>query len=593
MCKVEDIRTKTYEDLLVKLKEHGKCAVIRPTGFGKTFMLTSLLNEKKYQNILYLYPIQVVKNTVVDRFFENMEGDDEDAFDEETLETLKALQEIDGVTLMTYSKLVRLKTADFKSMTYDLIICDELHRIGAPKTKLAISKLIANNKNAHLVGATATPNRSDAFDVVNTYFNDITTFEYNAHDAFKDGLLKKPYYCYCTYDLETDLKEAAFMAGEDVDDIKVTEVLNKNLIEISNIYNMENIIKTTCDKYLPDTNYMKFIIFFSTMKQMSDKLDDVKGWFKAAYPNHNIDTLIITSENAETTANINKLESLEKCDNHIDLVCCIDMLNMGYHVNNLSGILMYRGTSSDIIYIQQLGRALSSGASHSAIVFDVVDNLHRKGVFDLQVNESKELSESKRRNTTISCGWKVNDKGIIVDQDGDEAPLVLKDGNVYDNMGNMTNFVVAPTGEIIDDENYKPDSMKARCNRIEPEDIIATGNEATYRELIAKLVAEPMHQRCKMALELHFRKWCIANGLPYPITNDEMQRISELTKEDFLKEFEQNINNISPDYPLHDVEKLLSLAEADGVPPLRLFAKLKNVSIPQILNVLGVDNKSA
>jgi hypothetical protein len=131
--------------------------------------------------------------------------------------------------------------------------------------------------------------------------------------------------------------------------------------------------------------------------------------------------------------------------------------------------------------------------------------------------------------------------------------------------------------------------MKANVNTIRREDIIMDGREATYREIIAKLVAEPVHQRCKMALELHFRKWCFARGIPYPITNEEMERLAGLTRKDFMAEFERNVNAISPDYPLHDVKRLLTIADEVGIPPLRMFAKLKNVSIPQILEVMGVN----
>jgi hypothetical protein len=223
-------------------------------------------------------------------------------------------------------------------------------------------------------------------------------------------------------------------------------------------------------------------------------------------------------------------------------------------------------------------------------VFVVVDNLHRKGVFDLQVNKSRTLSKKQKKNTTVSLGWHLLDNGTIVDSDGDEAPLEYRNGKIFDNQGNPTNFVVSPTGEIIDDENYKPSDSKLNCNEIKPEDIIATGHEATYRELIAKMVAEPMHQRCKMALELHFRKWCMVHDIPYPITIEKMEKISKLNKQDFMKEFEENVNNLSPDYPLHDVDRLLELAEEDGIPPLRMFARLKNVSIPQILDVIGAEN---
>lgn len=591
---VDDIREATYQDMVEKLNEFHRCAVLRPTGFGKTFMLTRLLGSDQYTSILYLYPAQVIKDTVVNRYYEEYGVDTDDDLDaeEDTIETYNAMKEIEGVTLMTYTKLAMLKASEIRTMKYELIICDEMHRLGAPKTKLAISKLISANKNAHIVGATATPVRTDAFDAVNTFFNDITTFEYNMHNAMHDGLIQRPYYFYCPADHDIDkmVKEEAFMAGEDPDHITVTEVYKKHFIELANLLNMDTNIRNACDTYAANTSYLKFIVFFSTINHIHEKMPKVVEWFENAYPKHKVRTLVISSENAKSRDGINQLKTMKRRKNTIDLICCINMVNMGYHVNDITGILMYRCTKSDIIYGQQLGRAFSSGNPNPPIVFDVVDNLHRKGVFDLLPQKAKAVPTSKRRNTTVSCGWHVDSKGVIVDQDGDEAPLVLKDGNVYDNQGNLTNFVVAPNGEIKDDEKYRPSGMKCNVNTITEEDVIMEMTESTYRELIAKLVAESVHQRCKMALELHFRKWCLAHGLPYPITNEEMERLSKLTREDFMKEFEAQIQHLSPDYPLHDVKKLLSLADDVGIPPLRMFAKLKNVSIPQILDVMGVEN---
>ena len=114
---------------------------------------------------------------------------------------------------------------------------------------------------------------------------------------------------------------------------------------------------------------------------MEDKKGIVEGWFQAAYPKHSIKTLTINSKDKESSENVHELDKLVRRKNGIDLIFCIDMLNMGYHVNDLTGIVMYRGTSSSTIYIQQLGRALSTGSENACIVFDVVDNLHRKAVY--------------------------------------------------------------------------------------------------------------------------------------------------------------------------------------------------------------------
>ena len=257
-------QAKTLDDALVKLNNYGKCCILRPTGFGKTFILTELI--KHYAKVLYLYPSAVIRDTVVNRYYDSIYDEDaQDYIDEdgnvidpETIETAQAMCEIKNTTLMTYSKLARLTDAEFDNMDFDLIIFDECHKIGAPKTRIAVNRLFTDNPDSHFIGATATPTRMDNFDVVSVFFNDIMTYSYTLFDAIEDGHLQKLNYCYCTYDFETDLKEAALTAGENPEDPVVKEVLSSKLIEIAKIYNLPNIIKETCDQYATDTSYMKF-----------------------------------------------------------------------------------------------------------------------------------------------------------------------------------------------------------------------------------------------------------------------------------------------------------------------------------------------
>lgn len=594
MTKIETIREDTYCDLLKKLHQYHKCSLIRPTGFGKTWMLTKLIQEPEFKNILYLYPIQVIKNTVIERYYDDISAEDA-SIDEETIQTADALKTIPNVTLMTYNKLARLSIKEINSLKFDLIIFDEVHRLGAEKSKLNVSRLIACNKNAYFVGATATPNRMDGFDVINVFFNDISVFDYNAHDAFKDGLLKRPYYCYCTYDIQGDIKntekelnEPAFTAGiTDVETSMSEMIFKKHVIEASKLYNMQTVIKETCDECLADTSYMKFIIFFSSTRNLNSKKDTVREWYQTAFPNHKIRPLVIISETQTLADNINKLSELKHDTNTIDLIFCIDMLNMGYHVNDLSGIMMYRGTSSDIIYIQQLGRALSSGAENPCIVFDVVDNLHRKAVFDLQTKANK--IASKQKNTVSSIGYHVNSNGQIVDKDDAESPFVLQsDGSVTDLLGNKTNLMLSEQNIVIEKPDYNTPDWKTNSNAILPEDLVATRHEATYRELIAKLVAEPMHQRCKMAINAHFRRWCERKGYPYPISDEQLKDLYGISKHDFKNDFIEILRTNHLDYPLQDAAKLLAIGENDGIPPLRIFARIRNVSIAQILDLLEI-----
>ena len=60
---------------------------------------------------------------------------------------------------------------------------------------------------------------------------------------------------------------------------------------------------------------------------------------------------------------------------HLKLLFCIDMLNEGVHVDDVDGVILLRPTVSPIIYLQQIGRALSAGSRKTPVIFDLVNIL--------------------------------------------------------------------------------------------------------------------------------------------------------------------------------------------------------------------------
>lgn len=67
----------------------------------------------------------------------------------------------------------------------------------------------------------------------------------------------------------------------------------------------------------------------------------------------------------------------------------------GYHLQDIDGCIMYRGTDSHIIYYQQLGRVLSVGNDRKPIVIDMVNN---QAQFSRIRVLNKEIKESNERN---------------------------------------------------------------------------------------------------------------------------------------------------------------------------------------------------
>ena len=531
-----DEREQTYLNLVNNLKKYGKTALVRSTGFGKSYMLVRLC--KNYNNILYLYPNTKLKNEIIK------------ICNEQNYNT-------QNITFMSYMKLIRLE--EFQN-DYDLIICDECHRIGADRTRVALTNLLKNNTSAHFVAASATPNRMDAFDVIDKFCDNVNVYEYTLHNAFQDGLLKKPYYVFCTHNpiekIEHDIKiEVQKNPGE----VRFQE-LQKNIIEIANLYNIENIIRSGCQQISQD-NYYKFICFFNGFSHIDEKKDEVIGWFQKAFPSFKINTLTITSKNKTETNNANKLNSMKKKSNTIDLIMCIDMLNMGYHLKDLTGILMYRCTYSDIIYIQQLGRALSSGNNRPCIVFDIVDNIDRHSLFDSYDRDTVVSSKQRHTLEEIKLGTYKNTYEVTTNEG--ETISILK-SQYYDK----------ETGLI-------RDKWWRNTNTLSSEDFLTIGYEASYKQLIKKVVATPMLQKCKMAFASHFRFWCNENNIPFPITDKELREVYGYEKNEFNKYFYDLVKQNKFSYPLGDAE----LLKQEG---LDLIAQIWNLTADKIISALGV-----
>ncbi len=540
-----DERQKTYENLKHNLSVYGKTALVRGTGFGKSFMLVKLCSE--YKKVLFLYPGRKLKTEMMKNYCiqNNI-----------SLKTIDYKSDsIGNINFMSYMKLIRLSNFKFD---YDLIIADECHRIGATRTKTALKNLLNNNKKSHFVAASATPNRMDAFDVIDEFCDSINVYEYTLHNAFQDGLLQKPYYVFCTHNPVDKINNDVKKEIQKYSDFDI-KTIDKKIIEIANLYNIENIIRAGISEIRPNDNYFKFICFFNGFSHIDNKYNEVKQWFHQAFPKYKINILTITSQNKQTTENANKLNSLKPKKNTIDLIFCVDMLNMGYHLSDLTGIFMYRCTHSDIVYIQQLGRALSSGSDRPCIVFDIVDNIDRHSLFDTYDRDTVISISQRKKLEAISNGTY---------------------SDTYEIKTNSGEIIRIPNNQYYDKETDTiRDKWWRNCNVIEPSDFISTGFEATYKQLIKKVVAEPMLQRCKMAFANHFRFWCHENNLPFPISDKELRETYGYSKNEFNQYFYNLVKQNKFNYPLGDAEQL----KKQG---LDLIAKIWNLTSEKIVEVL-------
>lgn len=366
------------------LEKHGKCAILRPTGFGKTVMMSQIASQFKYEKVLYVYPSEIVKKQAQRNIPES----------KVTWCTYKALGNYHNNVETLYSQIIS---------KHDLIVFDEMHHMGAAQVKETVSKLLPliDTSRIHIIGSTATPKRMDGYDVIDNFFDNCITSFYGLDNAIADGIIQKPVYVYSIdgyRSMVSPLLKQIKDSSKYLLDEKARADIRSSVSGLDKLINASNIISETLNKiYNKGTpSYMRFMVFYNTKDILEKRGQEVYKWFKEAFPNYTINQPHIVISGSGSAKAVAELAKLGKKSNTIDLIYSINMLNEGYHIDSITGIVLLRPTQSPTVYTQQVGRCLQVGVSHHPVIFDFVSNIKIQSLFDMSPvtsQKSKDLND--------------------------------------------------------------------------------------------------------------------------------------------------------------------------------------------------------
>lgn len=508
-------QSNTYKDMKKSLQVYGKFAMLRPTGFGKTYTCAEATNLDicKDKKIIFVYQSEILKKTFDE--YKTKEKNNRVIID------AKLSNGEDRIIYESYAMVgkhwgdINYLNNNLDIKNVGLIIFDEMQYMGAITYRKALdfaltyfghtvrtdddSNIIEKNSESELyipyIGATATLDRKDV-DVCDKYFtydlgnNNLTycwgNSIYTLQDAIKNGLLIPPEYQYIetnngvinnyrkTYKaLLKDLKaenvidntHAVFDNKHDIETAIIKNadrILHDSMLELyqcNNIYScsdnkesLESVAKASLQKPKGLPKYMRFLVFTPGRDAMNQYRKDIKNnqvsnaqifkglvdetaqFFESAFNRYGytIRTTIITSATKEERENVNLIDPDKETEKEIinnlhrnivsestankivkkenmviDLIFSINMLNVGYHVNSITGLVLRRWTSSNNIYWQQLGRCLSVDSDTIPIVLDFVNSLSSKSIVDpIFANEKKQKSITTSSDGTTDTIYK-------------------------------------------------------------------------------------------------------------------------------------------------------------------------------------------
>lgn len=471
---LNNLAIQTHDEVIANLEKYGKTMVVRPTGFGKTRMLIQLAKEYalKYpdKKILYIYPLNIIV-TEITRNDEYMTDYHKEGRKKVKYSIIK--DRVDFVSYQTLTKRYNENGPDFwyniLKDKYSLILLDEVHRAGSEGFNNIYDSIkdLISPSNIHLVGVTATPNRmmdTEDSNVLNNIFNNINISELSLGSLIRMGVMCKLIYAKRIYNTDEIAKtfkkikkNECIKYNKDFDDNSFNVELAKALKEYGDEPRFIYKYVKRAGYNLKDSSqtYFKFIVFCTNIQDIVDKGPMVEDWFNRAFNDvakreedlkkgYTINSYYITSSDTEDrdiatlceqdkehrkyfnkTSKLNSVNSDGKIRT-VDLLLTVNMINMGYHVEDITGILMLRGTKSEIIYYQQLGRCLSVKSERSPIIYDFVNNQAEKFWFKKDSDRTRKDLENLVNNNPEN-GYIID--GDINNKDVDMSDQVIIEGD--------------------------------------------------------------------------------------------------------------------------------------------------------------------
>ncbi len=339
---------------------NNRAAVVYPPGTGKTSIALKYTHEHKDHKVLYIAPYNMILHQLKTSIFEDFN---------------KTMKDFKNLNRMTYAGLNQvMKTIPEKLAGYDFIVFDEFHHTGSNEWGKSVEKLLELNKNANILGLSATKERYfENRDMAEEIFEGNIVAEMSIQEAMLRGILPCSDYYMAQYSFNEDIEDLQEYIDECKDPEKKKEAQNILNEAKKKFYDKTEDISNILGKGVKNKNG-KYLVFCSSKKDLEIIKKYIPEWFSKV--NTDIEISEIHSDKT-IKENENTMKKFKEENEKLQVLLSIDMLNEGVHVKKLNGILMTRRTGSPRIFYQEFGRVLAANrnTNHIPEVYDLVANI--------------------------------------------------------------------------------------------------------------------------------------------------------------------------------------------------------------------------
>lgn len=306
-----------------------KFAISHATGTGKSYIIAKLSEKFSQEKKLILLPSRYVK---------------------EQIEGLFTKYKIENTDFLLYQKLIKMDDDEISKLNYQLIVLDEYHHDTARVWGNKVKYLMNSHPDSVIFGTSATHIRCDGVNVIDELFEGNCISDLPLSQAIAKKVVPIPRYVAALYTLDDELdnlmEKVRTSTNTKEEKEEFMEKIKAMRSQIEKSYGMPIIL----NRYVKDRSG-KYIVFCKNKKHLNDIQDIAVEWFKTA-GFKDIHTYTVHS-----SYEMKDREYGAFCDDKssaLKLLFCVNMLNEGFHLENISGVLMLRPTNSNIIWHQQI-----------------------------------------------------------------------------------------------------------------------------------------------------------------------------------------------------------------------------------------------
>lgn len=370
----------------------SRAAIVHPTGTGKAFIGLKFSENHPTSRICWLSPSEYIYKTQISNY-QKAEG---------VVPT--------NITYFTYAKLSIMTSEEVQSIAPDYIVLDEFHRCGAETWGRGVQLLLEAYPNAKVIGLSATAIRylDNQRNMADELFDGQIASEMTLGEAIVRGILAPPKYVLSAFSYQKDLNRLK----QQVNSAKSREVRERaeDLFEalrraLENADGLDVLFK----KHMKECNG-KYLVFCSNIDHLREMQSMASRWFSAIDRDPHIYAVYAEDSEAEKTF----AAFSEDHSDHLKLLYCVDMLNEGIHVSDVSGVILLRPTVSPIVYKQQIGRAMAAFHGRVPVIFDIVNNI--ENLYSIETLKDEVNSAVVYYRSLGLAHYIVNDHFSVIDE---------------------------------------------------------------------------------------------------------------------------------------------------------------------------------